>query len=1369
MGDPAVLTALPPYRPFDLSQDSTNLKERWDRWKRGFNNLMTALGIANQSQKKAILIYYAGDEFEQILDNLPNVGDTCDGAIAAFDAYVRPHTNADFMIYQFRRAVQDSQETVDQFQVRLRHLAKDCGFTDADKEIRTQIVQGCRSTSLRRKVLQEPGKTLDEILKLAKSMELSRTQAECMEKSGNGFRAGETVNHLKTNDSNEKHQTKKKQSAKKPKQSKKTESAKQSGQTGTVSQNPGKTRNCWFCGGNFPHADGNCPARGKTCSFCKKQNHFAKVCHSKNSPKKAASVNAVDGEDGQSAESGEDVFAVNPKAKEVDRISVRLCRTNINMILDTGTKRNIIDRGTYQKLKHRPTLHKSKIKLIPYGCTRPLPIMGSFQAEMKTSDSHTYKAEIFVVDKENSGNLMSRQTAIDLGLYQPNISVASVEEIKEESDAIQELLRQNQDRFKGLGKLSDFKVHLHIDAKVKPVAQPHRRIPFNLRDRVKQKIEELEQKDVIEEVTGPTPWVSPIVCVPKPKNPEAIRMCVDMRAVNKAIERERHITPTMNELLAEVSGAKWFSKLDLNDGYHQLELDDESRNITVFSTHLGLRRYKRLSFGINSASEIFQNAVSQAISGISGVINLSDDILLFSKGNIKDHTEVLKEVLKRLRDRNLTLNRRKCEFLKKKIEFAGHILTAEGVQIDQKKAQAIRDVERPKDASGVRSFLGMVNYVARFIPNLATIAAPLRDLTKKGIRFKWGKAQENAFQKLKDNLISPSVMAFFDPNKESTIIADASPVGLGAVLCQEDKTIAYASRSLSDVERRYSQTEREALAIKWACTHFRLYIYGKPVLVITDHKPLEAIFQNARSKPPPRIERWLIYLQEYNIKVKYSPGKDNPADFMSRHPISSKSMDESQTEEYVNFVLESARPKALSLEEIRNHTEKDSKLQELCKLMNSNQLHSLQKSTDPEMKSFYNVRHELSFVEGVILRSGRIVIPEPLRDQTIKLAHIGHQGIEKTKNLLRSKVWFPGLDKMAETEVRNCMPCQSATPMKRRQPLKPTKCPDSPWKEVSADFKDIPNSNEYLLVVVDDHSRYPAVEIVHSTSAKVTILALEKIFATHGNPEVLKSDNGPPFQSKEFREFALNTGFRHRKVTPEWPEANGEVERFMRTLKKCIHTSTAQGKNWKQGLWQFLKQYRATPHSSTGIAPAQALYGKNIHTEIPSLLQTKTNDLEGKDKDSKEKMKSYTDKRRQVKESDIEEGDKVLLSNRNPKGMEPPFYPDVETVIKRKGDMITSTNGRRNITRNISRFKKVEVTSCDGNFLDDVDDIDFPESDTDQRREHTRPVRERRRPQYLNDYMCYGVGGSLPCECVIIMCCVIVCCASLRCRRIAAV
>ncbi|XP_029957004.1 uncharacterized protein K02A2.6-like isoform X2 [Salarias fasciatus] len=329
-------------------------------------------------------------------------------------------------------------------------------------------------------------------------------------------------------------------------------------------------------------------------------------------------------------------------------------------------------------LSPQPQLVPADTKIFPYGCTTPLSLVGMFRCEVKANDKQTLCR--FYVKSGKGCSLLGYDTATQLGL----INVVNTMSTPQPSTVADKLVKDNPELFRGIGKLKDFQVKLHIDTTVQPTCQPHRRVPFHIRQRVEKELEKLEEGDIIETVTGPTPWVSPIVTPPKPKNPNEVRICVDMRQANTAIQRERHITPTMDDVIHELNGATVFSKLDLRAGYHQLELHPDSRYITTFSTHKGLRRYKRLNFGISSAAEVFQNAICQALQGISGVKNLSDDIIVHGKTQA-DHDNSLAAVFQRLKEKGLTLNRDKCEFNKSRLEFFGFIFQAGGISADPKK------------------------------------------------------------------------------------------------------------------------------------------------------------------------------------------------------------------------------------------------------------------------------------------------------------------------------------------------------------------------------------------------------------------------------------------------------------------------------------------------------------------------------------------------------------------------------------------------------------------------------------------------------------------------------------------------------------
>eukprot|EP00794_Sanderia_malayensis_P021168 gene21168-biopygen14712 len=437
-------------------------------------------------------------------------------------------------------------------------------------------------------------------------------------------------------------------------------------------------------------------------------------------------------------------------------------------------------------------------------------------------------ATVYVTEKDG-GCLLSSETAQDLGLISLHLNVVTsgktqtkesadqgLKDLKDFQDPkIIKILNKNQTIFQGLCKLKNKEIELCIDDEVQPVAQQQRRIPFHLGGKVELELKKLELQDIIEKVpeNEQTDWVSPIVIVPKKEG--EIRLCVDMRAANTAVKRIRHPIPTVKDISLALNGSQYFTKLDMSQAYHQLPLHVMSRHITTFATHMGLYRYKRLNYGTNSAAEVFQHTLQQVLQRIPGVGNLADDILVFAPSN-EGHNKALEACLQRLQENGLTLNLSKCKLLKRNLEFFGFHFTKHGTKPDPKKVDVFVNSPRPTNVSEHRSLLGMSNYSSQYIHDYATVTEPLRRLTHKEEKFIWGTEQEEAYQKLKTALLSSPVMSYFDISKETVVLVDASPVGLSAILSQrkhgsnESKIIAYASRSLTAAEQRYSQTEKEA-------------------------------------------------------------------------------------------------------------------------------------------------------------------------------------------------------------------------------------------------------------------------------------------------------------------------------------------------------------------------------------------------------------------------------------------------------------------------------------------------------------------------------------------------------------------------------
>ena len=554
-------------------------------------------------------------------------------------------------------------------------------------------------------------------------------------------------------------------------------------------------------------------------------------------------------------------------------------------------------------------------------------------------------------------------------------------------------------------------------------------------------------------------------------------------------------------------------------------------------------------------------------------------------------------MIKRLLDHGLTLNKAKCQLNQKRLKFFGHIFTANGVSVDPKRIETIMAMEPPKNAKDVRSFLSMVNFNSRFIKNYASLSEPLRRLTRTDAAWEWGEQQAAAFSQLKHSLCKNVETAYFDPNLRSTVHVDAGPTAIAGILSQTDdngrqRVIMYVSRALTDVETRYSQTEREALSCVWAVERLHQFLYGSEFDLVTDHRSLQFIYGNPRAKLPARVERWGLRLSPYRFRVVYKPGSQNPADYLLRHTSTEMPTEHDRTsqvaEEYINSVIHHAVPKSMTIDEIRAATQEDPILQQLQSIIHTGRWND---RADDAVSQFKHVFNELSTADGIILRQSRLVIPTALQKRVIELAHEGHQGIVKTKALLRTKVYFPGMDRLAESLVKQCIACQANTQQNNYGPLQTSELPPGPWQNHLIDFCGSFLNGEYLLCLMDDFSQFCFAEVVHSTSARAVIPVLDRIFSTMGNIKQLKSDNGPPFQSQEFANFVKYYGFHHRRITPVLPRANGEIERFVKTPSNSLRAAVVEGKCFKQYLHSFLRAYRSKPQSITGRSPAELLYG----------------------------------------------------------------------------------------------------------------------------------------------------------------------------------
>ncbi|XP_055591293.1 uncharacterized protein K02A2.6-like [Uranotaenia lowii] len=784
---------------------------------------------------------------------------------------------------------------------------------------------------------------------------------------------------------------------------------------------------CTRCGKqNHSQADDECPARTQKCKKCGLIGHWALQCKTApgkyrrqiqnstripNYRKPTNRVRRISTENEEKPTSF--IFAIGDGDEYV---WVKIGGVVTQMLIDSGSKKNIIDNQSWEQMKKQGVVVRNATKDVDqrfrgYGNNaEPLQVIGMFDAtvEVQNSDRPVQSEARFYVIMDGNQPLLGKETARQINVLRLGLP--------EQQNNIFKISTKTP-----FPKMKGIKLRIPIDASVTPVVQHARRPPIALLSRIEDKLKHLENADIIERVNGYSDWLSPLVVIVKDNGD--LRLCVDMRLANKAIKREYHLMPTIDDFLPRLKTAKYFSRLDIKDAFHQVELDESSRSITTFITHLGMFRYKRLMFGISCAPEMYQKILEQLLASCDNCINYIDDIVVHGADE-DEHNRCLKKVLDVLKSSDVLLNTSKCQFKVTELSFLGHHISIKGVLPAESKVDAIKQFRKPNDVEELRSFLGLVTYVGRFLPDLGTVATPLRALTHQGSDFVWTVSQEKAFQSLKNMISDVHHLKFFDNSLRTRVVADASPVALGAVLLQfqdNDNTIprviCYASRSLTATEQRYCQTEKEALSLVWSVERFSQYLIGRIFELETDHKPLEAIFAPT-SRPCPRIERWVLRLQSFTFNVKYRKGKANIADPLSRLPILKNQQDGVEKGDDKFLVLAILESTAIDVGEVEEASIVDSELTAVRECLRSGVWGK------PEIRAYEAFQQELGMVGELVVRGNKLVIPIALRKRFLQLGHEGHPGESSMKKRLRDRVWWPGMDREISKFVASCEGCQ---------------------------------------------------------------------------------------------------------------------------------------------------------------------------------------------------------------------------------------------------------------------------------------------------------------------------------------------------------
>lgn len=750
----------------------------------------------------------------------------------------------------------------------------------------------------------------------------------------------------------------------------------------------------------------------------------------------------------------------------------------------------------------------------------------------------------------------------------------------------------------GIGKIPG-QISLTIDPHVPPVAHPPRTVPAALRDATLQKLQEMEDNGVIEKIPigTVTPWVSSMHVVPK-KNTSDVRIIIDPRDLNKALLREYHPIATVDDVITRTTGSTFFTVIDANQGYYQLELDEKSSHLVVFNTPFGRYRYKRLPMGISSAPEIYQRAMNELFSDIGGVEIVMDDILIHGP-TIDAHNQILQQVLQRCRDVNMKINPNKTRLCVKEVEYVGHKLTDQGVKVSDEKVRAILEMPEPENINHVRTLLGMVNYTMKFMPNLSAVTEPLRQLIKQGNNrdFHFDEMHKQSVEKLKKMMTTAPVLKYYNMTEPITVTCDASQSGLGCAILQGDRPVAYASKALTDTEYAYAQIEKELLAICFAFNKFHTFLYGRSdITVETDHLPLVRIFEKPLYQVPLRLQKMRMRLQQYDFKLIAKSGTDIPlADALSRAYLPTVEPD--LQEEIQVFLTEVPSVKSFNsstLEEVRSETAKDPCLQKLIEIVHRGWPENKQ-GLDDDVAPYWDVRETIACTDGILFKGQRVIIPYSMQTSILAILHESHQGMVRTKQLARDLIFWPGLRGQVDDMVSKCSICQQHRNYQQKEQMIPSEVPSRPWSILAMDLFDCKGTK--FLIMADYYSEFFEIrKLGKGSNATKVIKKIKKIWSVHGIPDKVLTDNGPPFSSAEMKAFAAEYKFELESMSPWHSQTNGMVEKAVQTCKRLITKCLEDNKDVHLALLDL----RNTPRGDKEGSPAQRLMGRRTKTKLPT-------------------------------------------------------------------------------------------------------------------------------------------------------------------------
>ncbi len=1106
----------------------------------------------------------------------------------------------------FRKRTQGDNESFTKFRCALDELADDAELCNhcRERQIVEQIIVGIRDDTVKDKLLEiDPYPTLEEAVKICHKAEIASKNRKCID-------ARKEVCKVS--------------SYKKNKQRDRSESR---------NRHNSRDRNfgCKYCGGD-KHPREKCRAKDKTCDKCGVKGHFKSVCRAKDSCGNDTGRGRSKDRTVSSIFCGR-IMESSPKSSFCDLPSICVNIYDVagkslgilkDVLPDTGAGANLMGVANYKKLGgHVRDLRRQQDIL--YGANG-LTINTLGRAEFMIEHGNEKVSSTFVITDEYRGTLLNQATCKALKIIHesfPNkVHVNATSPTGNEIQNIyEELLKEFADVFDSAGKLKAMKgppINIELTEDAKPFrVNGVRPIPIPLREGAKKLIFELVEKGVLQEETEPTDWLHPFTIVRK--TDDSLRLCVDLRMLNKFVKRPVHPVTSPKEAIASIPpGAKYFTVFDAKSGYFQCELNEKSQKLTCFLTPWGRFKHLRATMGLSCAGDEFNRRTDAALAGLSNMSKVVDDIIVYGS-DLEEHINDVRQLLLRCRESGITLNKKKFQLAKNNVKFAGYVVTDHGIKADPDKVKAITHFPKPSNITDMRSFKGLVEQMGGFSKEVAEAMQPLRPLLSQKAEFYWTSDHDKAFEATKKALTSPPILATFDPKRPTRLETDASRTkGLGYILMQKDdknqwRMIEANSRFISETEARYAMVELELLGVKWAMKKCHSYLFGLPHFdLIVDHQPLVSILdkQTLDSVDNSRIQRLKTATAPYNFTTTWKKGKEHRIpDALSRAPIQDPSQEDlAEDEEIYKYMCTVQRSVVLAIDNDTNDTQDDDIADKMLQEIKDNgrtdeEVQALEQylrgdgeqvpKTLSHMKA---VLSEMSADKGLILFRQRLFIPRNMRKNILQRLHSSHQGVDRTLRRARQTVFWPGISSDIKSTVDACKMCQYYRPSQPKEPMKSDEPPSRIFEHVAADFFEL--DNHHYLAMADRYSGWLEIfDIGKPATSQTLIRCLKEYFVSKGCPVKLFSDGGKQFVSEETQRFLEVWNVQHRLSSPGYPQSNGLAESGVKVLKALL--KKCHGKMQSREFAEGLLELRNTPRVG-GKSPAEIVFGHPLRSRVPA-------------------------------------------------------------------------------------------------------------------------------------------------------------------------